>query len=125
MLEMLNDYDWMEAFAYAGQEQAEYSGTAGRPNLRGALPNGDYDLGPFGVEAVTELYGAREGQNDEESWLAYGRLQDGRYFYLEAWCDYTGWDCQAGGTAVIANSRQELERFGLDNEAREVFGVSI
>lgn len=78
MLEVLNDFDWEEAFKYA-------------ENPRAPLPSGDYDLSSFTREDVTDIAGIREGENDEEDWLVYGRLRDGRWFFLSAWCDYTGW----------------------------------
>lgn len=105
----LEGYDWEEAFAYTD-------------NASGALPGASYDLDGFQREDVAEVYGTREGENDVAEWLVYGRLHDGRYFYLTAGCDYTGWDCQAGGSTTIARSYDELINFGLDNEAREVFG---
>lgn len=122
MLEVLDTYDWEEAFGYAGEPGTDANS---EPTIGGALPGGNYNLSPFTREDVAELYGTREGENDEESWLAYGKLRDGRHFYLEAWCDYTGWDCQAGGSVVIANSREELVRFGLDEESRRIFEVTL
>lgn len=41
---------------------------------------------------VTQVVHAVEGEPDETDWLAVGRWDDGRYFVLEAGCDYTGWD---------------------------------
>lgn len=64
-LAALEDYDWSEAFVYADG---------------------------FGIKDVEHIEGSDEGENDEQSWIAYGRLKDGRWFYLTAWCDYTGWD---------------------------------
>jgi hypothetical protein len=51
----------------------------------------------------------------------YGRLKDGRWFLLAAGCDYTGWDCQAGGVAKIADSREELEQYGITDEQKARF----
>ncbi len=116
----LDNHDWREAFGYAGEE-----GTSGSPDVRPAFPPhiAEYNLTPFTREDVKEICGIKEGANDEEAWRIYGRLKDGRWFYLEASCDYTGWDCQAGGSATIAKSRQEIETMGMGNEAREVFGL--
>lgn len=120
MLEVLQGYDWEEAFGYAGEPNSE-----GAPNISGALPGNTYDLTPFTREDVYKIFGIRPGENDEEEWLIYGKLKDGRWFYLEAWCDYTGWDCQAGGSVTIANSRDEIERFGMGKENRRILGVTI
>jgi hypothetical protein len=42
-------------------------------------------------ETVAEVLALREGFNDGPDWLCYGRLRDGRYFFVKAGCDYTGW----------------------------------
>lgn len=98
MINTLDNYDWQEAFAYAGEGEVvpkdeEYRwGYHGGQNIKPAIPDSDISLEPFGREDVRALFEYYEGCNDEESWLAFGELNDGRFFYLEAWCDYTGWD---------------------------------
>ena len=90
MLKQLEDCDWDEAFKYAGCNTEDDWGD--HPKLpRPALPGMDVSVAPFCREDVAEIAGIREGQNDEEDWLVYGRLNDGRWFFLSAWCDYTGW----------------------------------
>lgn len=106
----LNTYDWSEAFVYT-------------KNISGADPTKEYDLTPFEVTDVSEVLYADEGENDSASWIIAGILNDGRYFYLEAWCDYTGWDCQAGGKCSIASNLEELMQFGLTEGARSRFGL--
>ncbi len=120
--EPLDDYDWGEAFSYAG---GETSWGYGYPNLRGALPGRSYDLTPFSRSDVAYIGAMEEGENDGDSWIIYGRLTDGRWFFLEAGCDYTGWDCQADGSATIANSREEIEWFGMGESARRRLGVEL
>jgi hypothetical protein len=65
----LQDYDWREALYYA----------------------------PFRLQDVAEVIAAVDGANDEDNWTAVVRLHNGLYGYVTAGCDYTGWDCQAGG----------------------------
>lgn len=36
------------------------------------------------------------GHNDELSWHWVIRMKSDRFVYLEASCDYTGWDCRSG-----------------------------
>ena len=67
----LDDYDWCEAFKYA---------------------NG------FNREDVAEIIGMDTGEDDGADWVIACRLVDGRFAMLRAWWDYTGWDCQAGGS---------------------------
>jgi hypothetical protein len=68
-----------------------------------------YGYGPleeagFTKEDVREIVRWYDGENDYESWWAVLILSDGRYAGVEAWCDYTGWDCQAGSEVVYASS---------------------
>lgn len=114
MIEVLNDYDWSEAFEYA-------DGSETRP----ALPVGLYDLSGFTKEDVSYIANMVEGENDGDDWIIYGMLKDGRWFYLEAGCDYTGWDCQAGGSVTIGNSKEEIERFGMGVSPRLRFGIKL
>lgn len=120
MLEVLDTYDWQEAFGYAGESNA-----FGSPCIVAALPTAQqhYNLSAFTREDVKEITGMSEGENDGANWLIYGQLKDGRWFFLSAGCDYTGWDCQASGVATIAKSKTEIERFGMGTEDRERLGV--
>jgi hypothetical protein len=70
-----DDYDWKEAFGFAG-------------NVRTAM---GCSTEPFGIDDVAEVLHSDEGENDGDSWIMAGKLNDGRYFFLSAWCDYTGW----------------------------------
>lgn len=78
------DYDWRAAFYEA--------------------MHGDcyYDPDTNVLDAITRVVVAEEGENDGDSWLAVVEWSgpEGNYAVMEASCDYTGWDCQAGG--VIA-----------------------
>lgn len=86
-VDFLKDGNWREAFGFAGQDdQSNYA----EPSP--AYPLCEVDCSPFGVEDVKEVFGSREGENEGENWKIAGRLKDGRFFYLEAGCDYTGWD---------------------------------
>ena len=87
MIDELNDDDWAEAFGYVG-EPGTCSGYIGCPSIAGRTLNG----APFTREDVSDIIASREGENDAESWMMVGHLKSGLFFYLEAWCDYTGWD---------------------------------
>ncbi len=73
----------------------------------------------FTLADVSEVIAAEPGENDGPSWLMAGRLKDGRFFFLDAGCDYTGWDCQAGGDAQVADTLDNLIRFGMTQDARD------
>lgn len=81
--------NWDSVFAYAGEPpQGSCDGSA---SIKPAIPGADISLSPFARWDVEEISGISEGENDEKNWLVYGRLKDGRWFFLTAGCDYTGW----------------------------------
>lgn len=110
ILPELDDYNWEYAFGFASPH---------------AVAGDDSSCDPFDREDVAEICGIRDGINDESNWIVYGRLRDGRWFFLTAWCDYTGWDCRSGGSAVVASTRSQIERFGLDEDARAEFKIDL
>ncbi len=80
MTDWKEDYDWQAAFSLErlGPPQAAINCTG-------------MSVAPFTIGDVAAVIDKREGENDAESWIMIGQLADGRYFYLTAWCDYTGW----------------------------------
>lgn len=50
----------------------------------------------FTKDDVIDILAEVPGENDELSWWWILQLKDNRFALLEAWCDYTGWDCQSG-----------------------------
>ena len=79
-------------------------------------------LDPDNVEYV---YAADEGENDGAAWICAGKLKDGSYFFLTAWCDYTGWDCQAGGELFTSDSKEELERMHMSDLERSRLSITL
>lgn len=112
MIETLDDYDWGQAFGYA-------CGSA----CISTAPGSSCSANEFTREDVSELRHATAGEHDESNWMAAGVLSDGRCFYLEAGCDYTGWDCQASGFAVVADDWEALVQFGMGDNARTAWGL--
>lgn len=96
--DLQESYDWREAFRYADD---------------------------FKIDDVKEIHGAIEGENDGDDWIIWGELKDGRWFSLSAGCDYTGWDCQAGGNSHTASSREEIVRMGMVAGTRKRFGLML
>lgn len=78
-------------------------------------------LVPISREDVVLIYWMVEGENHGEPWEGVFRLRDGRYLYLIAGCDYTGWDC----SAWVSSSLENLVRFGLTQDTRDRFGIDI
>lgn len=117
--EAIRDYDWYQVFSWSSGEMRGTSGNGGE------LPEwaeGEEHKGtaePFSRLDVAEVFTASEGERDERSWLAFGRLKDGRFFFIAASCDYTGWDCLAGGRSYVAASREKLEQMVMTADERE------
>lgn len=60
------------------------------------LTSGDWDevfkyAEGFSVEDVAEVLAGEDGESDGDTWVGIFWLKDGKYAYLEAGCDYTGW----------------------------------
>ena len=104
-----NTYDWEQAFVYAAV-------------IRTAT---GCSQASFEFHDVAEVIAAEEGSNDGPSWLMVGKLHDGRFFFLEAGCDYTGWDCQASGDAQVADTLTNLIRFGMTEDARTRLNLPV
>ena len=41
---------------------------------------------------VASVLASSEGENDGPSWMTIFFMHDGRFAFMEASCDYTGWD---------------------------------
>lgn len=121
MDERLDDYDWKEVFAIAGDP----AGGENPPDVRRAPIMSDVDNTHFSRDDVAEIVWMEEGANDGPDWLIGGTLSDGRWFFIAAGCDYTGWDCQSGGTAWVGLTRDDIERFGMGDSERERLAVDL
>lgn len=88
---------------------------------------GSYDCGRELVDelGVVEVVASSDGEADESKWLAILRLSDGRYAFLSAGCDYTGWDCSADGSLDYADSLPELCRMNMNDEQRHRLGCDV
>lgn len=98
-----DDFDWKEAFTYGNTIRT----------ATGCPKDG------FGIQDVAEVLAASPGENDGPSWMMAGKLKDGRFFFLDAGCDYTGWDCQASGDGQVADTLDNLIRYGMTKDARD------
>jgi hypothetical protein len=78
MIKELDTYDWEQAFEYGSNPEA--------------VPGDKVSVEPILRENITKLIGIEEGEPDEAPWCIAGKLNDGRWFYLTAGCDYSGWD---------------------------------
>lgn len=120
MIAELDSYDWAEVFGYAGEpgHDANSAGSAPVPAVPPGDPTEGQDQPPVLREDVTRIIAQREGENEGPQWLILGAAKGGRFFFIEAGCDYTGWDCQAGGTCRVSPSLEALWRWGVTDEER-------
>jgi hypothetical protein len=119
MLLELDGYDWQNAFGYAGG--ANNNGITA--SIDPAFPTSKVDLSTFDRDDVVEIAYIDEGVRDECPWLIIGKLRDGRWFYIEAGCDYTGWDCQTSGKSLVADSKKTILTYGPGKRERKRFGL--
>lgn len=118
-------YDWEHVFQCCGAvevsymvgNEPEYSTAYNNPAVSAAAGS-NASADPFQRVDVAEVIATADGANDEAAWLGVFRLKDGRFAFLSASCDYTGWDCQSGGHAIVSHDLQHLVQFGLGYEDR-------
>lgn len=80
---------WDEAFKFAGQDKSE---ERGKSCVERCTPDDPVREDYFTTSDVAHVIAYDEGENDGPNWIIAGKLDDGRYFFLSAGCDYTGWD---------------------------------
>jgi hypothetical protein len=95
--ERIRDTSWIEAFAYA----------------------------PFAITDVADVIAAADGENDSDNWVGIFRLKDGTIGYLTAGCDYTGWDCQAGGHGGVRKTIAEVVRELCEDDDRKRLNIAV
>lgn len=77
----------------------------------------------FVFDDVTEVLASSNGENDERPWKAIVSLKNGNFGFIEAGCDYSGWDCQASGQSFEAPTLQFLIRFVMSEDDRSQLEV--
>lgn len=122
----ISDGDWGCVFLYCGPaedgENRAYGD--GTPSVSVALGS-DVTAGPFTRSDVAEVIATRDGENDGANWLGVFRLSDGRFAFVSAGCDYTGWGCREGGHAIVSHSLEHLVQFGLGDDDRDALGLKL
>lgn len=118
MLPELDSYDWAEVFG---------EGTGGNctPIIPDAPPGSPVSVTTFCRDDVIHINGQSEGENDGPDWIVWGLLSDGRFFIARGGCDYTGWDCRASNSGGVADTRENLIRFCMNEDERKRFNLSL
>jgi hypothetical protein len=114
MLPDLDNSDWGEVFNYAIPESPK------SPYFCPSVP-----LTPFSRDDVRRIIVLAEGENDGDSWLGVFELLDGRFAFISAWCDYTGWDCRAGGSSWVASTLDDIIRWAIGIEERKRLNLKL
>lgn len=111
-------YDWGEVFG-----TGEYS--EGLPEFYAVTtPERAQKVDPITPGQVAEVvaYRCELGSYAETEIRAVFRLHDDRYALVNAWCDSTGWDCQAGVTWYVG-TRDEVLNTAVTAEDRAWMGM--
>lgn len=90
-----------------------YHQIIGRPNTR-------REMGDF-PNNIKKWFWAHEGENDAESWRCLVQLENGYYAYYEAYCDYTGFDCQGGMDLFIDKKYDVLINLAMSNADYDLY----
>jgi hypothetical protein len=107
--ERIRGYDWENAFQCCGAGEEDAS-VYNSPSVSRALGDEAAAVDPFQRTDVRMVIATSDGENDGPAWLGLFKLKDGRYAFLSAGCDYTGWDCQSGGSALVSVNLALLAR---------------
>lgn len=100
------DHDWQESF-----EVAMRAGPRAVMNYVG-------DVSSFEIEDIAEVVAHSDGEHDERDWIAALHLKGGRFAFMRAGCDYTGWGCRDWGDVEIASTLDDLVRYAMTPEER-------
>lgn len=106
LADLFSDADWAQVFADENDGNVDKA-------ISAVPPGSDLPTTEFGRTDVREILVAVNGDNDEADWVGVFLLNDGRYAVCSGGCDYTGWDCQAGNSMIVARTLDEILVFGL------------
>lgn len=106
----LNGYNWEQAFSCCSPPEPLFGEKVG--------------LADFTIMSVKEIIALDEGENDVEDWIGLFRLNDGRYVFISAGCDFTGWECRAGGNGLVSNNLRDLFKIGISDREKERMNIT-
>lgn len=62
---------------------------------------------------LQHIFYFQTGQRDNDPWYVLGQFSNNVYFYINAWCDYTGFDCRAGIRVHCSKDLDFLKTMGI------------
>ena len=90
--QLKDDFNWKNIYFFLLLENLTGGvDQAGNPTTR--------QVRAFQFDDIAQIVALSNGDNDGPSWLGLFETHDNCYLYVEAGCDYTGWDCQANASA--------------------------
>lgn len=72
---------------------------------------------------IDHLIYYQTGQRDGAPWEALGMFKNGFYFFLYAWCDFTGFGCQDGKSIYVSRDLQQIQNHAIDYNQRARAGI--
>jgi len=75
------------------------------------------DFAPFAIEDIVDVIAARAGAPDDYNWLGVFKLKGRKYGFVNAGCDFTGWDCRSSGNGLVEGRLKVLiEKIPLEDK---------
>lgn len=71
------------------------------------------------MDDIETVIGYDDGENDGAEWIGFFKLKDGRFAFVSAGCDYTGWGCQEGGHSFVGPDEETMMRLALGDLDRD------
>lgn len=105
----IRGYDWHHVFECVGSAEGNSYNTPSVSVCQGSSAKPD----EFNRSDVKQVIAVADGEHDGPDWIGVFLLKDGRFAFVRAGCDYTGWDCQSGGAGWVSHSLENLVKFGL------------
>ncbi|WP_257293731.1 hypothetical protein [Endozoicomonas sp. YOMI1] len=100
-MEIANE-EWKGDYAYSS-----YLSEIGEWETRGCPQPGMHEY-QTECRDIARVFSYQEGENETDSWIMSGELEDCSVFYFEGECDFTGFDCRGGGEMIIAPTWENL-----------------
>lgn len=65
---------------------------------------------------LQKIFYFQTGERDGNDWNVLGQFSNGIFFYITAWCDYTGFDCHSGIRVHCSKDLEFLKKMGIVNK---------
>jgi hypothetical protein len=77
---------------------------------------------------ILKVFWYKEGKNDEEPWYFIGKIKckdKNKYVYYQAWCDYTGFDCQGGMKMYVSRSLTKILSMAIESDVLDILNKEL